>query len=331
LGNTKISDAGLARLAPLKRLFVLDVDETPATYAGLAKLEKLIPGANFQEQLAISRIRIPELTIHLNSKVPRRDALEHASPTWPPAAGTLHFTRPIALTSSQIEDLRRLTSARALITHQTSFPAGGLEFLQDLRNLEDVIFIDGKDNLTDSDMLWLTKLPKLKWLHISASNLTDEALRHIAAIPHLESLDVDSNKFTNDGVAYLRSVLSLRSLTLNSTQLTPELLINLRRLPQLQSLKLYLWYRGSGGNPYGPPPDKVVAEAREAMKTLVEFPALIELGTRGNMMGPEVLSPVTKLVNLQRFQVDSHFVSHEAARQMQEAMPHCHVQRMSGK
>ncbi len=331
LAETKVTDFGVQKLGALKHLVVLDVHETSVTYAGLFRLEQRIPGTNFQEQLAISRVAIPALTVHVGTPS-RFRTIEYDSSISPPVAGTLHFTRPVALTPGQIEDIRRLSSARSLIAGGVVFPADGLKFIVDLRNLESISLDEGRaGNLRDDDMRWLTKLPKLKSLHISTSNLTNDALRHIAAIPQLESLDIGGTKFTDDGIALMASALSLQSLTLNGTQLTPGLLVHLRRMPQLSSLHLYLWHRNSIGKTFGPPPDAVVSQASDSMKVLAEFPALTELGTRGNLMTPDVLAPVAKLAKLERLQVDGRFVSHEAARTLQEAMPHCHVQWMSGE
>ena len=147
----------------------------------------------------------------------------------------------------------------------------------------------------------------------------------------MESLDIGGTKFTDDGVAHLASAVWLKNLTLNGTQLTPALLVHLRRLPQLSELHLYLWYGGSKGDRFGPPPIEEIDKGREAMKLLGEFPELTELDTRGNLMVPEVLTPVTKLAPLQRFKVDGRYVSHQDFRRMQEAMPHCHVQRMNDR
>jgi hypothetical protein len=40
------------------------------------------------------------------------------------------------------------------------------------------------------------------------------------------------------------------------------------------------------------------------------------------------LMPVTKLAGLEWLKLDGRYVSHDEARKIQVAMPHCHVQRL---
>jgi hypothetical protein len=329
LANTKVSDEGIKLLKLLNGLTVLDVVETDVTYAGLAKLEQELPETNFQEQLALSRIDVPQLVVHQGYHHPPRRSLQLYNSSTPPAAQLLHFTQPVELTAEQLEDIRRLTSAQTWIGEGVSFPQDGFQAIGDLENLEWVHL--GGGNLGDDDLRWLPKLPRLSTLDIASQNLTDGAIRHIAAIPELQSLGLGGVNFTDKGIAQLSSATRLRRVVLNGQRLTPALLVHLRRLPQLKELHLYLWYRSLTGESFGPPPADVIDRAREDMKQLAAFPSLEELGTRGNLMVRSALSPTIELAKLQRLIVDGRYVSHEDARQLQEAMPHCHVQRMSGE
>ncbi|HJQ80707.1 MAG TPA: hypothetical protein VJ828_12160 [Lacipirellulaceae bacterium] len=363
LRGTRVTDAGLLKLKPLRQLMILDVAGTAATYRALAQLEQeMRVRANLQEQLAIARVREAGIIVDLGTVALRAQLPPDVSVSpevaiasmqaeltnfglQPEAAGAIHINQPLALTKKQIDDLRRLVSAKSLFASGTRFPSGGLSFLPELKNLETLTIDEARTgNLSDDDMRWIAQTPSLKTLELSSSNLTDAGIAHIAAAPHLRALSIGGSGFADNLFAPFRSAHQLEALTVHANNLTPELVANLRGLKRLRRLELNLWYRGGGGEPeaawpdpmatavmqwvYGRPPADVNRATRKSLAYLTELPNLKLLTLCGNLMVADTLSPITKLTGLEWLKVDGRYVSHDEARRIQVAMPHCHVQRL---
>jgi hypothetical protein len=345
LANTAITDAGLAKLDSLRDLEVLDVAGTDVTYSGLAQLKNVI-SSNFQEQLAISRLRKAGIVIDLgNPSPPRRDqrratqavvadvrlqldSLSNNLPIRRDAAGSIHLTPPLKLTDREIEDLSHLVSATNLDSSGIVFPAGGLEFIAKLENLESVALDDATTgNLTDDDVAWITSLRRLKRLELHSSHITGDCIEFLIGAFRLESLTLDGDRLNDDDLAPLGLMHTVQDLSIHGSNLTPALTSHLRGHKSLNRLELDLWYEGGGDRSLHQIPKEIIAAARDNMSNLAEIPNLRRLSIRGNLMVAEVLSPVTRLTLLEWLQVDARFVTHEEARALQEAMPHCHVQR----
>jgi Leucine-rich repeat (LRR) protein len=361
LRNTRVTDKGLLELKPLAQLLILDVADTAASYVSLAELEGVMFRANLQEQLAISRVRAAGVVVDLGSA----EVGNRYPPDWsrspqsvlasiqadltefglqPDAAGAIHLPAK-QLTSADDEDLRRLVSAKSLTASGTLFPVKGLEFISKLKRLESVSIDEGETgNLRDNDLRWLAGLPQLKKLELHSPNLTDAGISPFARAPQLTSLTLGGNGFTNDLFATFHEAHQLESITVHGNNLTPELVANLRGLRGLRQLELNLWYRGKGGEPEatlpetteskemrwirGRPPEEVVDATSESLEHLAAIPNLQHLTLRGNLMVAEALTPITKMPGLEWLKVDGRYVSHDEARKIQVAMPHCHVQRL---
>ncbi|HEY3393598.1 MAG TPA: hypothetical protein VGK58_12880 [Lacipirellulaceae bacterium] len=363
LRNTRVTDKGLLELKPLTQLLILDVSDTAASYASLAELERTTYWANLQEQLAISRVRAAGVVVDLGSAEVRnryRDlSTTSRSPQsviasiqadltnfglQPDAAGAIHLPAK-QLTSSDDEDLRRLISATSLAASGTIFPAKGLEFVSKLTKLQSVIIDeDEMGNLRDNDLRWLVELPRLTKLEMRSPNITGMGLSYLTQCNALVSLTLEGKRLTDNDLAPLARMSQLEHLSLHGDNLTPELLANLRGLERLRHLELDLWYRGKGGEPeatlpeatedkgmrwfYGQPPNDVVDATCDSLQYLAAIPKLRLLTVRGNLMVAEALAPITKLPALEWLKVDGRYVSHDEARKIQVAMPHCHVQRL---
>ncbi|HEX2476670.1 MAG TPA: hypothetical protein VHK01_18095 [Lacipirellulaceae bacterium] len=361
LRNTRVTDTGLLALKPLAQLLILDVADTAATYRSLGELERGAIRANLQEQLAISRVRAAGIVVDLGAaEIRPADMLTFSrSPQsviasiqadltefglQPEAAGAIHLPAK-HLTLADDEDLRRLVSANSLSASGTVFPVKGLEFISKLKKLESVSIEEGQTgNLRDNDLRWLAELPQLKKLELHSPNLTDAGIARFARTPQLTSLTLGGNGFTNDLFAAFREAHNLESITVNGNKLTPELVASLRGLRGLRQIELNLWYRGEGGEPeatlsesteskemrwiLGRPPKEVVDATSESLQHLAAIPNLQHLTLRGNLMVADALMPITRLTGLEWLKVDGRYVSHDEARKIQVAMPHCHVQRL---
>jgi hypothetical protein len=338
LRHTRVTDAGICKLKPLRRLTVLDVAGTAVTYDGLAELEKSISGVNLQEQLAVSRARASGILIDLGTPMPvaRDDPSVYTTfdeMSWkkgirPEAAGEVHIVEAKRLTPSQMEDLRRLTSARSFDSVGAIFPAGGLSFLTELTQLRSVSIDDAqRGNLTDDDLVWIAKLPNLTTLELYSERLTEAGIAHLAKAQSLSSLSLSGNRLTAAAIERLAGAPGLKSLKLRGDSLTVEMLQHLPRLAWLETLNLELSCDVDDGRTGAAACADVIAAARDAMRHLGAIPNLQHLSARGNLMVAEVLEPLKNMPSLVRLQIDGRFVSHASARLLQEAMPHCHVQR----
>jgi Leucine-rich repeat (LRR) protein len=361
LRNTRVTDKGLLELKPLAQLLILDVADTAASYVSLAELERVMFRANLQEQLAISRVRAAGVVVDLGSPELRnsyRTTMIRSSQSimasiqadltefglQPDAAGAINLPAK-HLTSADDEDLRRLVSAKSLTASGTLFSVKGLEFISKLTKLESVsIEEDETGNLRDNDLRWLAELPQLKKLELHSPNLTDAGIAQFARAPNLASLTLGGSGFTNNLFAAFREAHSLESITVNGNKLTPELVANLRGLRGLRQIELNLWYRGEGGEPEatlhesteskelrwirGRPPREVIDATSASLEHLTAIPNLRHLTLRGNLMVADALAPISRLPDLEWLRVDGRYVSHDEARKIQVAMPHCHVQRL---
>jgi hypothetical protein len=346
LANTNLTDTGVRQLSPMRSLLILDVAGTAVSYRALADLERVIPGANFQEQSAIARARAAGIIIDVDAPLQgltwpfaRRSSPKEVIASieldltrlglHPDVAGAIHITEPMVLTKAHIEHLRRLTSAESFSASGVQFPPGGLEFLGDLKKVQSVTIDEGHTgNLTDTDLRVLAGMASLRQVVLFSPNITDGGIAHLAKATELTSLSIGGPRFTDDVFDSFSNAHQIESIAVHSRTLTPELLAPLSGLAGLQKLELKLWRSGSRRAVYGRPPDDVIKGARQSMQHLKKIPNLKELSLMGNLMVTNVLGPLTDLKSLQWVKVDGRYLSHDEARQLQLMLPHCHVQRI---
>ncbi len=306
LANTHVTDLGLANLKVLERLDVLDVTDTAVTYDGLAELEKAFPGANFREQLALSRLSKSQ-QVDSNSRYAGNSIeLDVFPPPQVPKASVIHLDHgnKFLISLQDVEDLRHLTSATSIRVQGRTFPKGGLSFFSDLRNLQTVSIYDTKiETVANDDLLTLARLPRLT------------------------RLELYGNRLTNDGIANLSAAHQIVFLSISGANLTPEMLVHLRDLHGLRHLELSLWQRTDLGPRNDRPADEVVAAARENMKHLAAIPNLEELSVMGNLMVDDVVMTFAELKNLKSLILDGRYSSQEVATSIQHRLPGCRIQR----
>jgi Ran GTPase-activating protein (RanGAP) involved in mRNA processing and transport len=360
LANTHVTDAGITKLIALEHLIMLDVSGTAVTYDSLAELDQHFSGSHFQEQLAVSRCQnarfqvttIPRFQTELLNRL---FPLESFSPPTVDVADAININRPIALTKNEIEDIRHLTSAIHFISGAGAFTHGMLQFLADLPNLETVMICGNpKTQLSDADVQLIAKLPRLRFLMLADHNsqITDQGIAALANARHLESLDLNAGGvtdaafvplaralklkqlflhgvgLTDEGLAALADDDELECLSVNGNHFTPALIEHLRGLPKLHRLDLYFLHKNSGSDPYGRPPDELVAAARDGVNSLTAIPNLQELTIVGNLMTAEAIEPVEQLSGLVHLGIDRKYVGSEAFEHMQQALPNCVIEEI---
>jgi len=306
LASTRVTDAGIAKLKALDRLYVLDVKDTAVTYKALADLEKAFPGSNFQEQLALSRLRKSQ-QIHTDEQYAGNSfELDVFPPPLIPKASEIHISNGnnFALSDRDVEDLRHLASASSFSVQGRAFPKGGLAFLSDLPNLENVAVYDSNvETVTNDDLATLAGLPRLKRLELYGHRLTDEGIAQLSAAHQIEYLSV------------------------HGPPLSPQFLSHLRGLRGLRQLDLNFWHRTQTRPPYDRPSVETIAAARENVKNLAAIPNLEELAVMGNLMVDDVVLEFAELTQLKKLKLDGRFSSLRAAERIQRALPNCRIER----
>lgn len=200
LSRTKITDAGLAGIAPLTDLEVLDLSGTEITDAGLKHLSNL---RNLRVlNLARTKVRGPGL-VHL-AALPKLESLNlfHSGVTDEGLVSLAGFTRleGLGLNRTEVTDaglshLAGLTKLKRLGLRGTKVTDAGLVNLSDLTNLESLDL--SKTGLSDKGLVHLRRLKNVKVLFLRGSNVADAGTKSFATLLPETVLDYDGvNPFT---------------------------------------------------------------------------------------------------------------------------------------
>ncbi len=150
---------------------------------------------------------------------------------------------PMAAAASSPEQDRASEREKAL---EHIRELGGKYTVDDKQPGQPVVTVDlrGRNNLIDSDLVFLALIPEVQELNLSNTGVTDDCLEHIAALHDLKTLHLDVTKISDAGLERLQSLKELRSLFLFHTRVTDSGLPSLKSLPKLELLFL-------GGNEIG--------------------------------------------------------------------------------
>lgn len=175
----EITDAGLAHLAGLTRLRELNLSQRPITDAGLMHLAKL----DALESLALYGVE------GINGS--GLAALEGAE-----KLAELDLSACRGLTDQGMASLARLSQLKKLSLPPQTTDAGlsHLSALVNLRELE----ID-ESQITDAGLVHLAKLQALENLSVMDTGLTDAAVPHLAALKNLSTLSLEKTRITPQG------------------------------------------------------------------------------------------------------------------------------------
>lgn len=137
----------------------------------------------------------------------------------------------------------------------------------------------------------LSEVPEVELLKLELTDVTDKGMRYVAALPKLKSLTVYGGYWSvgNRGLAQLRRLANLKHLELINTRVTDDGLVVLKDVPRLQSLVLF----------------------HEAW--------------RGRTFTDAGVAHLKGLTNLQTLELIGGWISDEAARELQRALPNCKI------
>ena len=126
-----------------------------------------------------------------------------------------------------------LASGRAVILYDPFAEVGLVADMATVKSLD-----LSQAEVTDGDLVTLTKLPGLEDLNLARGDVTDRGLRHVATLRNLRRLNLAGTGITNGGLSALAMLPRLESLDLGDTCITDAGLRTLAEGPPLRTLIL---------------------------------------------------------------------------------------------
>jgi hypothetical protein len=93
-------------------------------------------------------------------------------------------------------------------------------------------------NVTDADLVWLSKCPRLECIDLTGVKISDAGLEHLTGLTRLRVLSVAGDGITDRGCQLLARISSLEDLSLDSFHVTDAGLAELPRLKRLKRLQI---------------------------------------------------------------------------------------------
>jgi len=266
--SPELQDAGVAELAKLKSLEVLNLASREVTDEGIAHLAELQslrqlrlwcpkvqgPGLAHLAKLPLLE-RFATNTVKLGDRgvaylkdctFLRRLELSYLGLT---DAGMAHFSgmtrlEELWLVGNNITDrglvrVKPLRQLRLLELGRTRITPNAVFYLKELKSLEDLGL--GVTDITDMHLAELSELTNLRRLFAGGTSngpISDEGLRHLSRLKRLEELSVCGNRITAEGVAYLAGIPNLHRLGLLSETLDDDVFTALATIKPLTWLDL---------------------------------------------------------------------------------------------
>lgn len=217
---TKVTDAGIAYLAGLRRLKTLVLPEAAITDESLEVLGRL----RFLEHLRVGGRRITcRGLVHLRGL----KAMQQLDLS--PCAG---------VTDEGLASLSGLVRLNELGLSDANITSAGLEHLKQLNALR---YLDLSNNceLADDAMPIIAQFTALEELRLTNAKVTSNGMRRLARLKKLRFLDLSGNRgVTDEGVAWLSNLKSLEELKLSNTRVSSTAIKRLAGLSKLSFLDL---------------------------------------------------------------------------------------------
>ena len=201
-----ITDAGIAQLAPLRSLRLLDLHTTSVTDEGLAHLASLYA--------------LEDLVL------PLRDITDK---------GLAHVSR-----LSKLKRLHTRGTTPVDLTDSGPFTDAGLEHLSSLSDLEELQICSGV-GITDAGMAYIARLENLKHLFLMCNGITNDGLATLATVRSLDNLSLscpNSGALTVAGINHLNALTRLQFLKTNLIR--DESTLDLSGLANLENLMILI-------------------------------------------------------------------------------------------
>ena len=224
--NYQLTDAGLACLAGLKGLRVLNLidygmqrgPDAPALYSSIGL--KALEGLNKLEYLSAPS-QIDDWGLGHIARIKSLKGL---------------YFKTNRLTNAGLAQLAALPLLEELELGGNEVGDAGLEHLTKLPRLRYLLLWG--DNFSDAGMAWLPGIPALTNLNISHLTISDAGLASIGKIAGLERLDLYRTYITDAGLAHLAGLKSLKKLDLSLTNISGAGMQSLKSIKSLDHLDL---------------------------------------------------------------------------------------------
>lgn len=108
-----------------------------------------------------------------------------------------------------------------------------------LRNFTDLESLNLRHTrITDAGLAELRNLPWVRFLYLSSTKINGEGFEHLATLPALVQLELDSTPTSDEHVASLRKLAGLRTLSLKNTPISDAALSSIGKINRLGGLNL---------------------------------------------------------------------------------------------
>ena len=213
------------------------------------------------------------------------------------------------VTQAGLDQLAKLPQIQRLELGGAAVTDSILDQLNELSRLDRL----GLENtsVTDNGMKKLAGLTQLKWLILNGNTgITDDGLKRIAGLRQLEYLDLSLSNVTDAGLKHLRLMTHLQELRLGNTRITGAGLRELVELPQLHNLYVNdIQLNDTSAEP--------LSRLGQLQKLDLDATQITDAG----------LEPLGKLKSLRGLALYRTHVTDEGIAKLQQALPHCHIER----
>ncbi|QEG15978.1 protein kinase domain-containing protein [Gimesia maris] len=207
LKGTSVKDDDLKRLAGLKTLPKLNLENTLVSDTGLQYL-KDIP-LNY---ISLIGTQITDKGFGYLSNMPSLTTL---------------YVGSTAISNSGVEQLKDMKQLEKLSFTNTQIDGVGLGHLKDLKNLK-ILGLEST-SISDVDLQHLHGLKILIVLGLSNCKIADSGLAYLKDLKNLKVLSLDSTPITDEGLKHLSGLKMLQTLELQKTKVTPQGIASLQK------------------------------------------------------------------------------------------------------
>src|ERR1035438_9417104 len=210
LYRSHITNAGLAKLAPLKELVALDVRYSRVTAGGVEAIHAALPGC------AVEFVGGAAGPTAGAAAVRPSGTSEKAVAEWIKAlGGKAEFKdgelRSVSFASTRVGDaqldyLSGLSTLETLDLEATETGDLGLRAVKSLTGLKELIL--SNTSVSDSGLANLSGLGKLQTLRLEGTLVQGPGLAHLKALTSLIELDLTSSPVTDEGLRHIGDLSS---------------------------------------------------------------------------------------------------------------------------
>jgi internalin A len=258
LGNTRITDEGLASIASVTHLERLSLPRQITD----AKLREL-SGLTSLRSINLNRSKITDKGLAILAKLPHLESLN--------VGGT-------RITDAGAKILGTMSSLKQLDISETAITDRGIQQVARCSNLESLYL---NRHLTDAGIASVASLTKLKILDVSGSQITDAGMVALKKLSRLKELALSGTRVGDAGMRSVAPLSDLRVLELSDTQVSSQGMADVGHLSRLETLSVS-W-------------DELSNMEWQALGTLKHLTTVILNGSR---MAPDALNHVRDLAKL---------------------------------